>query len=605
MIQCNEALSRLTEMSQEDLLGKDPAGLFDDVGDLSMLLARGTGQNGVRARCGHLNGSPRSVVLHIVPLGEPSGDAAAFCLLQAHDCVANADVERALRESERRAQDIVDNVEALVYIKRLDGKFALMNRHFQLRYGARREDLGRKTTADYFPEPIAQIYGENDRKVLAAGTAMTFEEPLPDGGAWLSLKFPLFDEDGTIYSIAGISTDISERWRAEAAIKAARDEAERANSAKSEFLSRMSHELRTPLNCILGFGQLLLTSELAAGAVQNVNGIVDAGRHLLELINEVLEISDVELGGRGAAVEPVHSCDPLADALKMVAPLAAERDIQIERDFHGGLHQFVLADYRRLRQVLLNLLTNAVNYNCDGGFISVSFSQPEIGLLRYRIGDTGYGIDQSEADKLFRPFERLGTSGDDRKGTGLGLAVSKAFVEAMQGRIGIEHSSREDGTVFFVDLRLAGPADPSAVSRPGGEPRDDTMRWDCSGAVLCIEDDTASLALVEQVLSRVSDITLISARYGAAGIELATARLPDVILLDLHLPDMGGLEVLERLRRNEATRRIPVIVLSADATREQRRRLLAAGADSYMTKPIEIGMLLEVVQHELGSAVTR
>lgn len=174
----------------------------------------------------------------------------------------------------------------------------------------------------------------------------------------------------------------------------------------------------------------------------------------------------------------------------------------------------------------------------------------------------------------------------------------------MQGRIGVEHSSRDDGTVFFVDLRLIGSEDVRAAGT-GKDVLDGAARWDCFGTVLCIEDDTASLALVGQVLSRIAGITLLSARCGAAGIELASSRPPDVVLLDLHLPDMAGLDVLQRLRRNSTTHHIPVVVLSADATGAQRRRLLAAGADAYLTKPIEIGMLLEVVQHELGRAVAR
>ncbi len=213
---------------------------------------------------------------------------------------------------------------------------------------------------------------------MRTGVAMEVEEPatgLDADGSWLSVKFTLLDPDGKPYALGGISTDITDRKRAEAAAREARDEAERANEAKSEFLSRMSHELRTPLNAILGFGQLLVLDGLEEEAQARVERILRAGHHLLELINEVLDITRIEAGGQALSLEPVHCCDPLVDALELVRPLAIERGIELASDMHGGLHRYVLADSQRLKQVALNLLSNAIKYNRPGGVVRTYFDE--------------------------------------------------------------------------------------------------------------------------------------------------------------------------------------------------------------------------------------
>ena len=300
-----------------------------------------------------------------------------------------------------------------------------------------------KTNYDIVSPETAAVYTANDRRVIEAGIPIHFEEPKSagDSGTWLSLKFPLFDEDGQPYAVAGISTDITERKTAEAAVRQAKDEAERANRAKSDFLSRMSHELRTPLNSILGFGQLLQLEPLPAGATDSVDRIVNAGRHLLALINEVLEISRIEAGrqplaGRAGAL--LRTAAPRrSTSCARWRPDATSRSSRISTP---GLYEFVLADYQRLKQVLLNVLTNAVKYNRPGGTVRIVLQVLPDRRLRYRFADTGRGIAPEDLERAFLPFERLDADSTDAEGTGLGLALSKGLIDAMGGAIGVERS---------------------------------------------------------------------------------------------------------------------------------------------------------------------
>lgn len=413
---------------------------------------------------------------------------------------------------------------------------------------------------------------------------------------WLSLKFPLYSEDGTLYGVGGISTDISDRNAAAAAIREARDEAERANQAKSEFLSRMSHELRTPLNSILGFGQLLQLEELPARASEEIGRIVSAGRHLLSLINEVLDITRIEAGVQAMSVEPVHACDPIEEAFDLVKPLAANRGVELAKDLHTALYRYVRADYQRLKQVLLNVLMNAVKYNRPEGIVTV-YSELHGDDLRILVADTGIGIAPGDVDKIFLPFERLYAGHQDAEGTGLGLALSKSLIESMGGRIGVERSAVGSGTVFFIDLPLTGP--PSVQPLPAEPPADSESvpEVDLSGlTVLYIEDNLDNFEVVRRILARLGEPALMPAIQGHLGVELATLHIPDLILLDLHLPDVEGEEVLRQLRADPRVQSIPVIVLSADATTAQRDHLLTLGATSYVTKPIDIAAFLGALQ---------
>ena len=501
IVDVNLAFAGLVDRPRETLAGCSLAELLTGTGDLLRVLSEPTGHRGVDgfvAVCGE----ERIPVTLRVGIVDASESMPELVLVQVNELIHRRQMERALRESEQRVQDLVDNVDALIYIKSADGRYLLINRHFEETFGIRRDDPVVKTNYDIVSPETAAVYTANDRRVIEAGIPIHFEEPKSagDSGTWLSLKFPLFDEDGQPYAVAGISTDITERKTAEAAVRQAKDEAERANRAKSDFLSRMSHELRTPLNSILGFGQLLQLEPLPAGATDSVDRIVNAGRHLLALINEVLEISRIEAGRQPLQVEPVHCCGPLTEAVDLVRPLAAGRDIAIEQDLHAGLYEFVLADYQRLKQVLLNVLTNAVKYNRPGGTVRIVLQVLPDRRLRYRFADTGRGIAPEDLERAFLPFERLDADSTDAEGTGLGLALSKGLIDAMGGAIGVERSVKGEGSTFYVDLPLTdNPHDDAGyLFQPERTPF--PRRIERGGRVLYIEDNLANYDLVQQGL---------------------------------------------------------------------------------------------------------
>ena len=384
-------------------------------------------------------------------------------------------------------------------------------------------------------------------------------------------------------------------------LSAARAEADRANAAKSEFLSRMSHELRTPLNAILGFGQLLEMDDLDTRQRESVEQILKAGRHLLDLINEVLEISRIEAGVLTISMEPVHAATAVSDAVELGRPLATAAGLALSADYEVAGDRYVCADQQRLKQVLLNLISNAVKYNREGGTIAVSFAEGAEGRLRIVVSDTGCGMSPEQLDRLFDPFDRLGAEQTDVEGTGLGLALSKRLIDAMGGAIWAE-SEPGVGTKFFVELALEtdGPAERHAATATAaasnGAPLD--IR---SSTILYIEDNLSNFKLIDHVFADRPAVELVPAMQGEIGLELARQHGPDLILLDLHLPGMPGNEVLRRLKAEPATREIPVVVLSADATDRQVERVLAAGAHAYLTKPLDIERFLDVVNDTLGA----
>jgi signal transduction histidine kinase/ActR/RegA family two-component response regulator len=377
-------------------------------------------------------------------------------------------------------------------------------------------------------------------------------------------------------------------------LREARALAEDANQAKSEFLSRMSHELRTPLNAILGFGQVLELEALVPDQQDSVGHIMKGGRHLLGLVDEILDISRIEAGTMTISVEPVEVASALGDVLRLVGPLATEAGIDLISELPAADEAYVLADRLRLRQVLLNVLANAVKYNERGGWVRVSVERASGERLEIRVADSGAGIPADKLDLLFRPFERLGAELGPTEGTGLGLALSKGLMERMGGSIRAENSA-DAGAVFIIDLDQVNSAvsdDALDAARLVGE--DQPQLGACT--LLYIEDNLSNFQLIERVLAPQRAIRLIPAMQGGLGMELAERHQPDLILLDLHLPDIPGAELFERLRANPLTRDIPVVVVSADATERQFKRLLDAGAADYLTKPLDLRRFLDLVR---------
>jgi len=381
----------------------------------------------------------------------------------------------------------------------------------------------------------------------------------------------------------------------------ARNAADEANRAKREFLSRMSHELRTPLNSVIGFGQLLQMDGLEGEQRECVDHIVRSGGHLLELINEVLDISRIEAGVMSISPEPVRLGPAVEEAVAMMRPAAAEREIGIEIERGAACEGLVRADAQRLRQVLLNVLSNAIKYNRSGGSVSLRCVQGGERSVRLAVTDTGAGLSAEQRARLFEPFDRLGAEHGAVEGTGLGLALSKRLVELMDGSMWAE-SEPGQGTTFLLELRAADH--PAAARPPGDLPRSGAGHEGSRAmTVLYIEDNAANFELVEGALARLGPFELLSAMHGGLGIELATQHQPQLILLDLHLPDIPGEQVLARLKADPRTRDIAVLILSADATERQVERMLAAGAAAYLSKPIDLPHFLHTVEALTAVAV--
>ena len=379
----------------------------------------------------------------------------------------------------------------------------------------------------------------------------------------------------------------------------ARAEADRANRAKSEFLSRMSHELRTPLNAILGFGQLLEMDETEPTRRDSVDHILKGGRHLLGLIDEVLEISRIESGTLTISPEPVAIEPLVAEVTDLVRPLADARRIAIEVDSTEGIRDYVRADQQRLKQVLLNVLSNAVKYNRDGGQITIRCERPSAVSARISVSDTGPGIAADQLGRVFTPFDRLGAERTDVEGTGLGLALSKHLLELMGGELAV---ASEPGieTTFSIELPLVSePLASVGLDEHEGAAIVDRSADERRTKVLYIEDNLSNYRLLEAIFNRRSDVELLSAIQGRIGLELAQLHQPDLVLLDLHLPDLSGGQVLESLQRDPRTADIPVVILSADATRGSRIRLLEAGAHAFLAKPFDLPELLGVIEDVL------
>jgi PAS domain S-box-containing protein len=409
------------------------------------------------------------------------------------------------------------------------------------------------------------------------------------------------DDIHFLHAVANVLASAIERQRSEDALRSARDEAERANRAKSGFLSRMSHELRTPLNAILGFGQILEIQKLTPQQHESVGHILKGGQHLLGLINEVLDISKVEEGHLALSIEPVNLWEVVHETVELVRPIAVSHHINLAEALPEFGHLYVMADRQRLKQVLLNLLSNAVKYNRDGGEVTVMCGTVAENRLRLEVHDTGIGITSDDREKLFTPFERLNAVKTGIEGTGLGLALSKRLIEAMNGTLDVA-SSTSAGSVFYVELPLTeSPVEYAQRAEESLRSQRHSPGTEDAFILLVIEDNVSNLRLIEAILENRPAVELQGAMQGTMGLELAQQHQPDLILLDLNLPDISGDEVLKRLQQKSETREIPVVVCSADATSAQIKRLLAAGAKQYLTKPINVVEFLGVLDEAIKS----
>ncbi len=482
----------------------------------------------------------------------------------------------------------------LVCVADFDGYFRHLNPVWERALGWSIEELKAKPFIDFVYPDDREATAAEASALIQGYETVSFENRYlcKDGSVrWLLWSAAASKEQQLIYAIA---RDITHRKAAEEELHRAREEAERANRAKSEFLSKMSHELRTPLNAILGFGQLLEMDHLDDEQREGVHQILKGGKHLLTLIDEVLDIARIESGRMPLSVEPVEVVDAVGEALDLIRPLAAERGIHLENEVEDDASLYVLADRQRLKQILLNLLSNAVKYNREGGSVFIRCREVGVAAAHIDVTDQGNGIPDNDIDRLFTPFDRLGADRTGVEGTGLGLALSKRLAEAMGGTLSVK-STEGEGSTFSVRLSKTTSREEDAMVvewAEGGDPERQVT-------VLQIEDNPSNMRLVERILSRRPNSKLITAMQGSLGLDLARQHDPDLILLDLNLPDLSGHDVLRQLRDDARLSEIPVVVVSADATKGQIERVLAAGAQAYLTKPLDVQRFLEVVEEAL------
>lgn len=466
------------------------------------------------------------------------------------------------------------------------------------------------TDIDHF---IAALHPDDCEAVLTALDAcvkhklhydIEYRVVWPDGSIrWQSGSgAAIHDDRGNAIRLIAILQDSDVRKRTEISLVQAREEADRANRAKSEFLSHMSHELRTPMNAVLGFAQIMQYDDtLPESHVENVNEIIHAGNHLIELINEVLDLAKIESGSVGLSIEPVTLSSILNECLSLVQPMATQRGVTIRQMPVPACA--VRADRMRLKQALLNLVSNGVKYNCEDGTLTVSVTDIRGGdWVQIRVSDTGRGLSPSDIERIFEPFERLAETAHIAEGTGIGLTITRRMVDMMGGSVNVE-STPGSGSTFWIELpKEELPADwgpehlPETDSSQGAEPGGGGGEH----TILYVEDNPSNIRLMAQIMARRKHVSLRTAHTADMGIELALSRPPDLILLDINLPGLDGYEILRVLKCTEPLKHVPVIALSANALPGDIHRGRRAGFADYVTKPLDIPGFLNLLDRYLG-----
>ena len=419
-----------------------------------------------------------------------------------------------------------------------------------------------------------------------------------------------YDRDRRLQGVFAAARDVTERKLLDQVLQEknvelenAKAVAEKANLSKSEFLSSMSHELRSPLNAILGFAQLLESGSPLPTSTQkaSIDQILNAGWFLLELINEILDLTLIESGKLALALEPISLVDVMLECQAMIEPQAQKNGIRMSFPQFETPY-FVNADRTRIKQVLINLLSNAIKYNSARGAVEVTCRVSTEKRLRISVQDTGEGLSAEQRAQLFQPFNRLGQEASAEEGTGIGLVVSKQLVELMGGKIGVE-STVGLGSLFWFELNLATKPQPVAGStEPLAPLQADVQHGSALHTLLYIEDNQANMQLVEQLIARRPDMRLLSAADAVLGIEMARTQQPEVILMDINLPGMNGIQALKILREDPATAHIPVLAISANAMPHDIKKGLEAGFIHYLTKPIKVNEFMDALDMALKRA---
>ena len=511
-----------------------------------------------------------------------------------------------LARSEALLDSVFDNIPVMISVKDAETlTYLRINKLTEEVMGKGRSEVLGRTSSEVYPQVADQQVGQQDQAVLTSGRVVQIREREivgPSGPLFVNCtKVPLFDPDGSLRHLLSIFEDVTESLADKKEIQKAIVEAERANAAKSEFLSRMSHELRTPLNAILGFGQLLELDDLSVDQKEYVGQIIRGGQHLLSLVNEILDLARIETGRLSLSLEPVDLEEIIHDSFGLMRPLAKQTGITLLDLATPNGQQLVRADQQRVKQVVINLISNAIKYNKPGGQVEVRCVADARGFVRLSITDNGPGIAPEDVDRIFNPFERLEAEHTQIEGSGLGLAFCKNVVEAMGGIIGVE-TAVDSGSTFWIELSLVThptmPFKLDAVTN-GGEEGGELAATDTTIPavdVVCIDDISSNRQLIESLLASNPEASLRLAADGKEGLRLIADRRPDVVLLDLNLPGMTGKDVLRTLRNDPETRSIPVIVVSADATASRIEGLGRVRADDYIAKPVDIVTLARTLR---------
>jgi len=495
-------------------------------------------------------------------------------------------------ESEVRLRAIFHNAFDGILSFDADGRIHAANPAAEHLFGLKAEEIKRRRIFDLLPDIRPEDATPSMVCELTGRRA--------DGGKFPASLSVERTEGGKEKLFVCLVRDNTAEQQARQALVEARDTAERANKAKSEFLSSMSHELRTPMNSILGFAQLLQSdpdNPLSDTQKESVDQIARAGWHLLQLINDVLDLAKVEAGKIEAILEDVDLDTVMAECLSLVMPLAEKHGIELADQATGtGLH--IRADYTRLKQVVLNLVSNGIKYNRKNGSVAIEASRVD-DWCEIAIVDTGVGLSAEQVDRIFEPFSRVAAQRDEIEGTGIGLTITRKLVALMGGAIGVE-SQPGVGSRFWVRIPLyQGDAVSRATASAGTTRADTPANAGPPGerqTVLYVEDNPANLALVEYVLrQRRPHLRLISAHTGELGVALAESQHPDLIILDISLPGMDGYEVLGVLRADPQLRDTPIFALSANAMQSDIEKGLEAGFADYLTKPIDVTRLLRTI----------
>ncbi len=564
------------------------------------------------------DGSRLNVICSVTALRDAAGALIGY-LLVGTDNTARKQVEAEqarldarLRDQQFYTRSLIESIIDALITTDPQGLISDVNEQTEALMGRGREEL--------IGTPFRSYFTDSDRaqrcieRVLSELKLTNYEltAETPDGRQTVVScnATPFYDRDRRLCGVIASVRDVTERKRLDGALQDsnkqlndARITAERANQAKSDFLSSMSHELRSPLNAILGFAQLMESGQPLPTPAQkdSIEQILQAGWYLLDLINEVLDLSLIESGKVSLSLEPVSLADVLADCQAMTDPQARNGGIRI--DFHLPESALsVRADRTRLKQIFVNLLSNSIKYNRVGGSVDVSCGPAAQGRLRISFQDTGEGLSAEKQQHLFEPFNRLGQEAGVEQGTGIGLVVCRRLVTLMGGEIGVD-STVGVGSLFWVELAAA-----AALTAPLPVPLADTAEPPTLATgphrrtVLCVEDNSANLKLVEQLVARRPDIQLLGARDGRRGIELAREARPDVILMDINLPGISGLAALRILAGDPATARIPVVALSANAMPRDIEKGLEAGFFRYLTKPIKVNEFMDTLDLALRAA---